>query len=74
MDASPRKMKPIWYFVGLILAIMGALVLAAGLLDLVRGVQAKTAMARLQPRLWWGGIMVVAGSIFVWFQRHATSD
>jgi hypothetical protein len=65
-------MKPIWFFVGLILVVMGAVVLAAG----VWGVFFPPAgppkvLASLRPSLWWGGFMVLAGAAFLFFNRKA---
>ncbi|HEY3359689.1 MAG TPA: hypothetical protein VGQ83_40950 [Polyangia bacterium] len=59
----PREAEPlpIWFFVGLILAVYGAIVLGAGLLM----PPAHTVLAHLRPALWWGGTMLVAGAIFL---------
>ncbi len=55
---------PIWFFVGLILAAYGAiLVAAAWLVDPPARVVAVTATP---PGLWWGGGMAVLGVVFVW--------
>ena len=59
-----KKMKPIWYFVGLVLLSMGGLILLAGLYGLARGFQHTTVLARLRPDVWWGAVMVAAGAIF----------
>jgi hypothetical protein len=59
------KMKPIWYFVGLLLLVMGVLILAAGLYQLIRPPQQPTVLARLHPGIWWGGIMILGGVIFL---------
>lgn len=64
-------MKPIWYFVGLLLLAIGLLVLGAGILDL-NG--ATTVLAHLYPRVWWGGIMVLAGTLFLLFNRKKTIE
>lgn len=64
-------MKPIWYFVGILLLVIGVLVLGAGLLDLAAGVTPRTVLADLHPRIWWGAIMTVAGALFLLFNRKA---
>jgi len=66
MTASkePKAMKPIWYFVGLVLLSMGALILLSGLYGLVRGVRHETVLASLRPDIWWGAVMLVAGAVF----------
>lgn len=64
MNDAGKKMKPIWYFVGLVLLAMGGIVFLSGLYTLIFRVQHKTALAHLHPDLWWGAIMVIAGTIF----------
>jgi hypothetical protein len=74
MADNVKKMKPIWYFVGLVLLVMGGVVLISGIYDLLAGVESKTVLARLHPGIWWGGLMVAAGLIFVLANRNATVD
>ena len=74
MAESVKKMKPIWFFVGLILLVMGGVILATGLYDLIAGVESKTVLARLHPRVWWGGLMVLAGAIFVLTNKNASVE
>ena len=64
-----KKMKPIWYFVGLILLTIGALVFLTGITMLAFGVKSPTALARLHPNIWWGAIMIVAGAVFFFKNR-----
>ncbi len=51
---------PIWFFVGVILALYGLIVLVAGLV----GDERVTVLQELRPALWWGGIMLLAGAVF----------
>jgi hypothetical protein len=74
MVDTVKKMKPIWFFVGLILLVMGGVILATGIYDLFAGIESKTVLARLHPSVWWGAIMVAAGLIFVLANRNATVD
>jgi len=67
-------MKPIWYFVGLFLLITGAIVTGAGLNDLVNPPLQKTVLAELHPGLWWGGIILLAGFLFLMFNRKKTVE
>jgi hypothetical protein len=69
---EPKKMKPIWYFVGLVglvLLSMGAVVLLAGIYGLATGAKHTTVLARLHPDVWWGAVMVAAGAIFFFKNR-----
>ena len=62
-----KEMKPIWFFVGLTLLVMGGLVLVAGIVMLFTPPPRGTVLAGLRPNLWWGGIMVAAGLLFLVF-------
>ena len=66
-QAEPRS---IWYFVGLILSVYGAIVLLMGLF----GTQANTVLAETRPGIWWGVIMCVFGGIFLWVGRRAEAE
>jgi amino acid permease len=72
-DQTP-KMKPIWFFVGVILLVMGAVILGSGIYDLVRHVESNKVLGRLHPAVWWGGLMTVFGLLFVWLNRKSTVD
>ena len=63
------EMKPIWYFVGLVLLIIGVLVFLTGIDMLAFGVKSPTAPARLHPNIRRGAIMVVAGAEFFFKSR-----
>jgi FtsH-binding integral membrane protein len=60
---SEHQMKPIWYFVGLILLVIGGLVFLSGLYQLINPPTATTVLAELHPNLWWGVIMIVFGGV-----------
>jgi hypothetical protein len=66
--ASPRKaeanMLSIWYFVGLMLTVLGVIVTATGVYYIFRP-QHETRLAELNPSLWWGGVILAAGLIFL---------
>ena len=66
---EPKKMKPIWYFVGLVLLSMGAVVLLTEICRLATGVQHATVLARLHPDVWWGAVMVASGAVFFFKNR-----
>ena len=67
-------MKPIWYFVGLFLLVTGTIVTASGIYDLASGAPQKTVLAELHPGVWWGGIILVAGLIFLLANRNKTVE
>ena len=67
---SNHEMKPIWYFVGLILVVTGTLIFISGLYQLYNPPAAQTVLAETHPNVWWGGLMVVFGGLMFWKTRN----
>ncbi len=67
-------MKPIWYFVGLLLLCMGAIITLTGIYQVFNPPAQKTVLAHLHPSLWWGGIMATAGLIFLVVNKNKTVE
>ena len=67
-------MKPIWYFVGMILMLMGAVVLISGVCYYVNPNEHKTVLSHLHPSIWWGGVMIVFGLIFFLTNKNASIE
>jgi divalent metal cation (Fe/Co/Zn/Cd) transporter len=70
---SEHQMKPIWYFVGLILLVIGGLIFLSGLYQLINPPTATTVLAELHPNLWWGVIMIVFGGVMYLKTRKQTN-
>jgi hypothetical protein len=60
---SEHTMKPIWYFVGLILLVMGGLIFVSGIYQLIHPPTTTKVLAELHPNLWWGTLMVIFGGV-----------
>ncbi|MCX8009534.1 MAG: hypothetical protein N3A61_00130 [Ignavibacteria bacterium] len=58
-------MKPIWYFVGLILIVMGVIILIEGILLIINPPQNKTVLFEIHPNIWWSAVMIIGGLIFL---------
>ena len=69
MSSETQTMKSIWYFVGLILLVMGGLVLLAGLIELVAPSGRQTVLSEIHPGIWWGVVMIAAGALFFFKNR-----
>ena len=54
----------IWFFVGILLTIYGALILAYGLSELFTGQVAHVVLANLHTPVWWGGLMLALGLFY----------
>jgi hypothetical protein len=74
MEQDQKKMKPIWYFIGLMLSAMGVIILISGIVNYSDAAAAKTVLSNLHPALWWGAVMIVAGLIFLLVNRKATVE
>ena len=63
-------MKPIWYFVGLILLAIGSILLLTGLFMLITPEKANAVLGELYPNIWWGGLMIVVGLIYIFKNKN----
>jgi divalent metal cation (Fe/Co/Zn/Cd) transporter len=70
---SENKMKPIWYFVGLILLVMGGLVFLSGIYQLINPPATTTVLAETHPNLWWGSLMTAFGGVMYFKTRKQTN-
>ena len=53
---------PVWFFVGLLLLVYGALILASGIAEWRD--PPPTVLANLHAPVWWGGLMVILGAAY----------
>jgi hypothetical protein len=65
-------MKPIWYFVGLMLLIIGVILLGTGVYLLASPPEHVTILGDLHPDIWWGAVLLVGGLAFVLKNRKTT--
>jgi hypothetical protein len=58
-------MISIWFFIGISLAVNGALILAAGIYQLVNPpVDSSVVLFNLHANVWWGALLLVIGLIY----------
>jgi hypothetical protein len=57
-----RDLIPVWFFVGLLLAVYGLLILSSGLAELSN--PPATVLANLHAPVWWGAVMVAVGAAY----------
>ena len=74
MADDVKKMRPIWFFIGLMLLLIGGLVFIAGIYYLLNPGQSSTVLQEVHPNIWWGGLMLIVGGIFLFFNRNVTVD
>jgi len=66
-------MKSIWYFVGIIVSLIGGILLLTGLYYLINPPLETKILSDLHPNIWWGSIMLIIGSIF-YFKNNGKSS
>jgi hypothetical protein len=58
-------MVSIWFFIGISLAVNGALILAAGIYELVNPPANPTVVLfNLHANVWWGALLLVIGALY----------
>ena len=57
---------PIWFFIGLLLTIYGAMIFAHGCYEAVTGDYAPgVQLTRLHAPIWWGGTLLLLGLVYL---------
>lgn len=57
---------PIWFFIGLLLGIYGALIFGYGILEAMTGSYPPSVqLTQLHTPIWWGGLLLVAGLFYL---------
>jgi hypothetical protein len=54
----------IWFFIGLSLAVNGAVILARGIYELMYPPEVQVVLSNLDANIWWGGVLLVLGLFF----------
>lgn len=54
----------IWFFIGVLLTIYGAMILCYGIWELVTGNLANVVLANLHAPVWWGAMMLLLGLFY----------
>jgi hypothetical protein len=65
--AERTQQISIWFFIGLLLAVYGAIILGAGIADWNR--PAPVVLANLHVGVWWGALLLIIGGAYVYFFR-----
>jgi hypothetical protein len=55
----------IWFFIGVMLTIYGALILAYGIYELAAGITDQVVLASLHAPIWWGGGLAALGMFYL---------
>ena len=55
---------PVWFFVGILLLVYGALIFATGIYEIANPPIDKVVLYDLHASVWWGGVLVILGVFF----------
>ncbi|GAB4366422.1 MAG: hypothetical protein Kow0042_06280 [Calditrichia bacterium] len=64
MENKTEGLKTIWYFVGIVLMVMGGLVFIGGITEFLDDSPGHTVLHQLYPGIWWGAFMMLVGFVF----------
>ncbi len=68
-----QKMLTIWFFVGLMLTVLGLIITGTGI-NYVFQPQERTVLHELNPNLWWGIFILLSGLALLipaWIQHRS---
>lgn len=54
----------IWFFIGVLLTVYGAMIFGYGLFELATGQTANVVLANLHAPVWWGAVLLVLGLFY----------
>jgi len=66
--SGKMKMLPVWFWVGIVLITYGLIIIGSGIYYIFH--PPDTALPHLHPSLWWGGIMLTGGIIFLFIGKR----
>lgn len=63
-------MISIWFFIGISLAVNGALIMAAGIYQVINPpVDPGVVLFHVHANVWWGAVLLVVGLVYCIFSR-----
>lgn len=54
----------IWFFIGVSLAVNGAVICGTGIYELMNPPANQVVLSNLHANVWWGGVLLVLGLFF----------
>lgn len=54
----------IWFFIGVSLAVNGAVIFGAGIYELISPPATQVVLANLHANVWWGALLLILGLFF----------
>ncbi len=69
--SEDHHIVPVWFFVGVLLLFYGVLITASGIHQISN--PPTVVLANLHAPIWWGGILVLVGGVYVYLFRPGRS-
>jgi hypothetical protein len=60
-----EKQIPIWFFIGLVLAVYGLLIVGSGIYGWLNPPDRKVALWEYHADIWWGTVLLILGLCYV---------
>jgi hypothetical protein len=54
----------IWFFIGVLLTVYGAMIFGEGVIDLATGNVPNVVLANLHASVWWGALLLILGLFY----------
>jgi hypothetical protein len=54
----------IWFFIGVSLAVNGALIFGRGIYEAISPPENKVVLYDLHANIWWGGLLLILGVVY----------
>lgn len=62
--SEKHQIIPVWFFVGVLLLVYGALIFATGIYEISSPPENRVVLYDLHANVWWGGVLVILGLFF----------
>ena len=63
MSHKPKQIS-IWFFIGVLLAVYGVIILGAGIDQWISPGEHEVVLSNLHVEVWWGALLIVIGGIY----------
>lgn len=62
--SEKHQIIPVWFFVGILLLVYGALIFATGIYEIAHPPGNRVVLYDLHANVWWGGVLLILGVFF----------
>ena len=73
MDTRNVK-RPSWFYVALIFLLVGGVIFLTGIYYLLFPGRSVAVLAGIHPNIWWGGMILLVGGLFLLLYRNISHE